>query len=349
MDSARFESVGTSAVPLRESLLAAALSMSRHPQDHGWRQLYADIAEILATDPEPLLDLARNVPRIDDLAPAYVVGLLAISLQQAWDRSGSGSDPVARRLPQGEIAPLAAHLGPTIGFTLAQHRNSFTGVRRFLVPQVLLARHFARQQPADINFLDIGTGLGLLPRQLDSPACFDRFTADLTWPRTAPDFTRIGLSSRFGMELSPLPDLDWVRRCYGPSPYYDHMFEEILETLKIPEVQDASFTPVDRDACDVSALAEFISANSIRAVTAVYSLYQYSAEIRREIDRAISGSLPEGGIFINIEPHPTLGQPGCIVHIWLPGKRDRLTVCSVSDGHFRGRVIAGEDYDKFWG
>ena len=51
------------------------------------------------------------------------------------------------------------------------HSNSFTGARRFLLPQVLIA-HFARRRGLrEVRFLDLGTGLGVLPRQLNHRTC----------------------------------------------------------------------------------------------------------------------------------------------------------------------------------
>jgi hypothetical protein len=332
---------------LRHLLLGAALSMSEHPQDHGWREIYRHIASALRNDADPLMTLVNSIPAVDALAPAYVIGLIAISLQQLWQDHELGRDLSHRQLPGGALTKLAIDYRLDLSPILASHRNSFTGVRRFLVPQVLLARHFARSTQQPISCLDIGTGLGILPRQLDSEACFRRFAADLTWPAGPPEFSNIGIEARFGMELSPVPDLAWVRGCYGPSEYYDRLFQEMRETLTMLEMQTTNFTFVNQDARDLPGLAQFIIERNISAVTAVYSLYQYSPDTREAIARVIHRSLPAGGIFIDIEPHPALARPGCLVEARISGVRDKLTVCVVSDGHFRGAVMAAKDFDTF--
>lgn len=338
---------GTSDDALRHLLLSAALSMSLHPQDHGWRQIYSHIAQALSDDAEPLMTLVNNIPGVSNLAPAYVIGLMAISLQQLWHEQRHGAEHRPRRLPGGEIVGLARDHQLTLRSILANHRNSFTGVRRFLVPQVLLARHFAGAERGAVTFLDIGTGIGVLPRQLDSHTCFDRFEADLAWPRDQPTFAKIGLGTRFGMELSPAPDLDWVHNCYGPSDYYDQLFAEMQESLAMAEVRATELSIIDQDACELPALGQFIADHSVLAVTAVYSLYQYAAPMRRAIAETIHRSLPPGGIFLDIEPNPSLDQPGCLVEAWIGGVPDKLTVCRVSDGHFQGFVMAAKDYDRF--
>lgn len=331
----------------RRLLLSAASSMSQHPQDHGWREIYNQIANTLSRDAEPLMVPVNSIPAVQSLAPAYVIGLVAISLQQLWQKHGQGRDSVHRRLPGTEIVNLATDYRIELSSILAKHRNSFTGVRRFLVPQVLLARHFEGSSREPISFLDIGTGIGVLPRQLDSPACFRRFAHDLTWPDRAPEFSKIGISARFGIELSPIPDFSWLRDCYGPSEYYDLLFQEMRETLAMPEVQTADLTIVNQDARDLAALSQFIGDKNISAVTAVYSLYQYAPHVRQAIVTTIHRRLPPGGIFIDIEPRPALDQPGCLVEAWIHGMGDKQTVCVVSDGHFRGLVMAAKDYDRF--
>lgn len=328
-------------------LLDAAMSMSEHPQDHGWREIYYHIAQALRNDAESLMVLVNKTPSIQALAPAYIIGLMAISLQQLWRSHGRGRDPAYRQLPSSEITKLAISHRLELSSILANHRNSFTGARRFLVPQVLLAKHFAESNHEPIGILDIGTGIGILPRQLDSRECFQRFASNLTWPRESPTFSKIGIEIRFGMELDPIPDLAWVRDCYGPSEYYDRLFEEMREALAMPEVQAASLTVVNQDARDLPRLAQFIADQNISAVTAVYSLYQYLPSVRQAIAHTIHQSLPPDGIFIDIEPHPTLDRPGCVVDAWINGVSDKLTVCVVSDGHFRGLVLAAENYDRF--
>jgi len=320
--------------------------MSEHPQDHGWRDIYSGLANAINDYPEPLMVLVNTIPGVQSLAPAYIIGLTAISLQQLWHSHGQAGH---RQLPGDEIIRLATDCRSELGSILANHRNSFTGVRRFLGPQVLLARHFARYGGAPVNILDIGTGIGILPRQLDSQACFERFAGDLTWPHESPVFGEIGIGDRFGLELDPIPGLAWVHDCYGPSEYYDRLFAEMRETLAIPDVRAANFTFISQDARDLHGLARLMADKNVSAVTAVYSLYQYLPQVRQAIAHTIHRSLPAGGIFIDIEPNPALDQPGCLVEAWIGGVRDKLTVCVVSDGHFRGSVTAAADYDRFTG
>ncbi len=245
---ARLESPAADGAGLRHCLLAAARSMSEHPQDHGWRDIYSGLANAINEEPESLMVLVNSIPGVQDLAPAYIIGLIAISLQQLWHSNGRGEDPAYRRLPGDEIIGLATEYRSELSSILAKYRNSFTGVRRFLVPQVLLAKHFARYGGELVNILDIGTGIGILPRQLDSQACFERFAGDLIWPAESPVFAKIGIGDRFGIELDPIPDLAWVHGCYGPSEYYDRLFQEMRDTLAIPEVRAASFSFISQDA-----------------------------------------------------------------------------------------------------
>jgi hypothetical protein len=94
--------------------------------------------------------------------------------------------------------------------TLFRRQNSFTGARRFLLPQVLLSSYFGQLRVA-CNFADLGTGLGILPRQLNSRALFESLGGELEWPDGNPPFRAIPLNVRFGVDRGPLPDLAWVR------------------------------------------------------------------------------------------------------------------------------------------
>jgi hypothetical protein len=64
------------------------------------------------------------------------------------------------------------HYKAEISKIIRTRQNSFTSARRFLVPQVILSAYFAQQDGQEARFADFGTGLGILPRQLNSPEQF---------------------------------------------------------------------------------------------------------------------------------------------------------------------------------
>jgi hypothetical protein len=234
-----------------------------------------------------------------------------------------------------------------IGSIVGQRQNSFTAARRFLLPQVILGAYFSAQPEYDAIFADLGTGLGILPRQLNSPQQYESFARDLIWPNGTPAFRKISLAARLGVDRGPLPDLPWVRACYGQSQYYTRLYEELLDVLKAPEVaaSDAQFEELD--ILDLDALAEFISRNRVNAANLSYVLYELDSRKRAAVIDMIVQQLQPPGALIVSEPHNELHGQGTVVELYHNGDSKPQTICFVSDGHFRGYVIPLDDYDQF--
>jgi hypothetical protein len=337
--------------PAVESVLTAARKLGQHPHDHGWRELYRLFAYGLAGEhPAPhLMDVVTKAQaRRPTRSPVHLVTLLGIAVQalagSAFSALASDDQPVAGRLTA--LDELLARNRPQLDQLLAQRQNSFTAARRFLVPQVLLAAYFARQdRPA--TFADLGTGLGILPRQLNSKALFERYADELAWPAGRPVFQPVPLAGRYGVDRGPLPDLDWVRSCYGPSAYYTAQYHELTEALNLPEMLTAEVHYQALDLTDRDALQRFVTERGINAVNLSYTLYEIEPDPRAGVLDALTGTLREPGLIIVTEPNAELTQPGCTVTI-----RDRahpagLPVCTVSDGHFRGQVTPLAGYQEF--
>lgn len=333
---------------------AAARRLGDHPQDHGWRELYRLFAAGLAGGQAPRLAAVVSAARSarPDSGDEHLVTLVGIALRLVADAAFpglTGSHPVETRLATLERL-LATH-GDRIVWLVTQRQNSFTSPRRFLVSQLLLARYFnVHQRPARVA--DLGTGLGVLPRQLNSARVFTRFASDLQWPDGVPPFRPIPLQRRYGVDRGPLPDLDWVRACYGPSAYYDERFQELLEVLALPEVAGAEVELVELDFTDPAALREFLTEHRINAVNLCYTLYEIPPPERGRVLSVLRDTLPTPGLIIVTEPNQDLARSGCVVSVhdttqpaipWQP-------VCTVSDGHFRGgRVERLAGYHEFLG
>jgi hypothetical protein len=229
---------------------------------------------------------------------------------------------------------------------LRTRRNSFTGARRFLVPQVLLSAYFAGSRYT-VRFADLGTGLGIVPRQLNSRVLYDRFSVDLKWPEGFPKFRRIPLATRFGVDRAPMPDLDWVTACYGSSSYYRTLHHELLYSLAVPEVRFARVSYEALDLTDTTALSEFMSRNQINAVNLCYSLYELNPNCRTRVIHTLVECLEEPRVVIVTEPSRELAEPGCTVYLYEKGSTRPLGVCRVSDGHFKGSVTPLDGYGEF--
>jgi hypothetical protein len=257
-----------------------------------------------------------------------------------------GSDPVERRVSALESV-LRRH-GAEVVRVVSSRQNSFTAARRFLVPQVLLGAYFChanRNHP--VNFLDLGTGLGILPRQLNSRSLYEAFSSDLSWPDGVPSFRQIPLRARFGADRGPLPDRRWVSTCYGPSDYYSGLYKELLLTLDTPEVRDAAVKYEELDILDSEALASFISRYQINAVNICYVLYELEPARRDQVIETLAKSLYPPGVVIVTEPRGELTKPGCTVAFYDMDDAAPMAVCAVSDGHFVGHVSPLDDYDSF--
>lgn len=356
--------------------MAAARKLGQHPQDHGWRELYRLFGYGLGEGSEPLVDVVTTAKvRQPGRSDVHLVTLLGIAVNLLAGASVpdllDDDRPAAERLVTLET--LLRRHRTEIDEILAARQNSFTAARRFLVPQVLIAAYFARQ-PQPARFADLGTGLGILPRQLNSKALFERFSPDLTWPgavsgaeasvpgpatagtsaaevpdlaRAHPVFQPIPIEARHGVDRGPFPDLAWVRSCYGPSAYYTAQFHELIEINTLPEVRLAEVRYHELDLSDLPALRRFLVEYEINVVNLCYTLYEIEPPKRAAIVDAVAESLSGPGLMIVTEPHGELSQPGCTVAVRDHADPVLRPLCTVSDGHFRGRVTALAGYREF--
>ncbi|HEY8474376.1 MAG TPA: hypothetical protein VIL37_17310 [Natronosporangium sp.] len=336
---------------IADEIRAAAHRLGRHPQDHGWRDLYRLFAYGLARP--------AAAPRLTSIATAahhrlptrsavHLVTLLGIAVKlfagaAIYDLTGD-------RPPADRLAALEDLLGRyhhPVEAVLAQRQNSFTGARRFLVPQVLLAAYFAgRDRP--VRFADLGTGLGVLPRQLNARTAFEEFRYDLAWPDGYPVYQPIpALAARYGVDRGPFPDLSWVRSCYGPSSYYAERFQELVDTLALPEVADAAVRYHELDFTDLPTLRRFLTEHRINAANLCYTLYEVEPRQRAAIIDTVVASLTAPGLLVVTEPHADLTEPGCSVTVWEAGQPHPRPLCSVSHGHFHGRITPLAGYREF--
>lgn len=325
-----------------------ANEMGQHPQDHGWRSLYRLFAKALEDRAPCITSLVADHFSTDPLTShSHFVTLLGIAIKtvaQDSFHSLAADLPVSRRLVI--LERLVSEKGETIREILRNRRNSFTGTRRFLVPQVLLSAYFAIQGH-HVRFADLGTGLGIMPRQLNSRMLYETFCPDLTWPEGIPQFRLIPLAARFGVDRGPMPDLDWVTACYGSSGYYQALHRELLHSLMTPEVRAARVHLAELDLTDTAGLSNFVDDNGINAVNLCYSLYELAPSCRALVIRTLANCLADPKVIIVTEPSGNLAEPGCTVTFYDNGTTEPLRICHVSDGHFKGSVVPLEDYDLF--
>jgi hypothetical protein len=230
---------------------------------------------------------------------------------------------------------------------LQNRQNSFTCARRFLLPQIILSSFFLPGKSAGIRFADLGTGLGILPRQLNSRALYERFSPDLGWPGGIPEFRELPLACAFGVDRGPLPDLNWVSACYGQSDYYSDLLAELQLTLRDSAVQGARVESMAVDLMNTEALADFLQSNRINAANISYVLYEMPEQTREAILRAVVNNLDPPGILIVTEPCEELHRQGCVVELYQQGRIEPMSLCFVSDGHFIGHVIPLDDYNSY--
>lgn len=335
------------------SNLSETLSRLRqHPQDHGWRAFFDAIDLLLQQRSAPLQRLLEACvearPRV---SPTHLMTLLGMTVKMVIDEQPAARELFAEVRPvQHQARALERLLSEheaTITETLLTRQNSFTGVRRFLVPQTLFARYFARQEVGRVNFLDVGTGLGLLPRQLNNRRLFERFAPDLAWPFGIPSYQSIPLGRRYGLDRFPLPDLAWVRHCYGPSYYYDRLFDELLWVLREPVAMSQPVGMTELDILDEELLRAFVREHRIQAVNCSFVLYQYDQAVRSRVIAGIVDELVRPGLLISMEPKGDLTLQGCHVSLFAAGSRTPVAFATVTDSHFVGAVLPGDDYRAF--
>jgi hypothetical protein len=322
--------------------------MGNHPQDHGWRNLYRLFAEGLKSRAPGITAIVLDhFSAHPQTSCPHFVSLLGIAVKAITQ---DGFPVLAVDLPDDHRLAVLERLlidnRNRIREILSTRRNSFTGARRFLVPQVLLGAYFAGGRYT-VRFADLGTGLGIMPRQLNSRVLYRRFSVDLKWPEGFPEFRRIPLATRFGVDRGPMPDLNWVTACYGSSSYYRTLHHELLYSLTVPEVRSAPVSYREVDLTDTATLSEFVSRNQINAVNLCYALYELNPGYRTQVIHTLVECLEEPKVIIVTEPSRDLAEPGCTVTLYEKGSTRPLRVCQVSDGHFKGSVTPLDDYREY--
>jgi hypothetical protein len=328
-----------------QDLSSAAKGLAEHPQDHGWRTIYRLFDYSLRRSAPELKSLLLDCYTARPTSPTHLLTLLgiALKLKAPSDFASLNSDSsYGHRMIQLEV--VLAQDSEFFRNILLSRQNSFTCARRFLVVQVLLGAYFTDHGVPAPRFADFGTGLGILPRQLNSGNLYKYFSPDLIWPGGIPAFKPVELESIFAMDRGPLPDLDWVRACYGTSSYYANLYRELLFTLADPGVIGSKARFGDLDLVDVDVVGRFIDERRINIANMTYVLYELPSDKRERVLEAIVSHLHPPGLLIVTEPCDELHQQGCIVTLYEHNSLDPLVLCFVSDGHFRGSVIPLDNY-----
>jgi len=333
------------------AFIACLDEMAAHPQGlNGWSPLHRAVADVIRSGVSSfdniLMSLWETRPTITD---AHAATLLLVSLHRlSFEHSHvrglfvEGQTPaVLTAMLPAVVESLAADVGALVG----QRSNSFTGVRRFLVPQLLIGQWAAHQDIESVHFADLGTGLGLLPRQLNARDVFDRFAPDLEWEPHSLSYVPIPLASRLGVDAPPLPTLEWVRACYGASEYYRDDFEDLLWTLdqcrdSASECEFEAFDLLDHDG-----LTALLRARRVNVATCNFVLYQFDAPTRQAIVDSVLDGLDAPGLLLTMDLSGALATPGAVVTAYQTGTRRPLHVADTSDAHLRGTVTCGSDLD----
>ncbi|MGW0748177.1 DUF2332 family protein [Streptomyces sp. NPDC002587] len=337
--------------------------MQRHEQgNHGWSVVHESMAVLAGSGSAPTVDrllesVRRTRPR---MSTSHLITLIGIAL-----RTVAAQAPRAEALFSPELS--AAERATLLSETLEEHHeritavltgrsNSFTGARRFLVPQLLLGSYAAHHAVDAIRLLDMGTGIGLLLRQLNNRVVFDRFAPDLEWSPRQPPYRTIPLVERHGIDAPPLPTLEWIRACHGPSAYYDERFSEVLwsleQTSSADTAADASPVISALDILDLPALDGYLRTHRINVVTCNFVFYQYDEATRGEVIATIKEALAPPGLLLSMEPRDGLRRMGARVEAHLTGgigSTGPLHVADVSDAHVLGRATAGPGFTELTG
>lgn len=346
----------------RESLFHALTDMQQHQQgNHGWSVLHealglaaADSRTHSGSGSEELDRLLSEVwrarPRISD---SHLITLLGIALRNVADTDPDAAQVFRPELPgpvrAGLLTTTVARHHEVITAMIMEKSNSYTGARRFLVPQLLLGAYAEHHRMAETRLLDIGTSIGLLPRQLNNRMVYDRFAPGLRWFPAGPEYREIPLTVRFGIDAPPLPTLDWVRGCHGPSDYYSERFSEVVWSLE-QTTEEAGKTCIQAlNILDLPTLAEFIRSHRINVATCNFVLYQYDQPTRERIIATVTGALHRPGLFLSMEPGSELRRMGARVVGYRAGGTSPLHLAEVSDAHFLGQVTTGPDFAEIAG
>lgn len=128
-----------------EALRSAAEGLAHHPQDHGWRNLYALFLYGLNKPAIHLTDALLESYKARPVSATHLLTLLGISLKReaAEQFPCIASDaPLSLRL--SVLEEIIQRRSSAISPLLLSRQNSFTCARRFLVSRVTLQRHRPR-------------------------------------------------------------------------------------------------------------------------------------------------------------------------------------------------------------
>ena len=327
----------------------AAHGLGEHPQDHGWRELYRLFSYGLdLSAPNLTATVLSHYRARPTLSETHLLTLLGIALKATAPKPFESI--LAGRSLEFRLKVLeeTLHQNRTrIAEIIRSRQNSFTSARRFLVPQILLSAYFVREEIQEVRFADFGTGLGILPRQLNAPEQYQAFAADPIWPDGVPSFRQIPLSARLAVDRGPMPDLRWVHACYGESDYYAHLYSELLNALSAPEVKMVEVDYEEIDLLDFGSVTAFIRDHKINVANLTYVLYELDRTKRSEVLEMLAGELYPPAILLVSEPHRELHAQGAVVEFFHSGESIPQTLCFVTDGHYKGYVLPLEDYDAF--
>ncbi|MET8979914.1 hypothetical protein ABZX85_30365 [Streptomyces sp. NPDC004539] len=340
----------------KQAMFTALADMRRHEQgSHGWSLFHESLSEVAESAACGGLDqvlsaLWRQRPHISD---AHAITLLGIAVRQLALQDGGPADVFRAELSASRRAPVLARAlserAPDVLRLMENHSNSYTGARRFLVPQLVIGAFAAARDVREVRLLDLGTSIGLLPRQLNNKVIHDRFAGDLRWLPAPPPFRTIPLGHVGGVDRPPLPTLAWVRACHGPSDYYEQRFAEVRWSLDQAQEAGTEVELSPLDILDLGALEGYLRARRINVVTCNFVLYQYADAVQLQIVETVTRALGSPGVLLSMEPSHALARMGCVVRAYRDGGTRALHVADVSDGHFMGTVTVRDGLAELLG
>lgn len=320
-----------------------AVTQGHQQGSHGWDALHTLLYDLMAAGDAALDSLLQRVwserPHVSD---AHLITLMSISVKSLVLRDEKLReifDGTAPRLHRRELlAEIVAQNSDSIGSLLTDRSNSFTGARRFLLPQLVIGNYAARHNIDRVRLLDIGTGIGLLPRQLNNEEVFGRFAPGLRWSPAALPWVKIPLEVRAGIDSHPLPSLEWVSSCYGPSEYYEDSFRELLWSLERTAGAAGDIDMKSLDMLDAEELGGLLRSRRFNVVTCNFVLFQYAEHIRDQVISVVLDNMARPGLFLSMEPSHDLKRQGSRITAYLPGQGGALHIADAEDAHFRGLI-----------
>ncbi|QYC41681.1 hypothetical protein Nocox_20360 [Nonomuraea coxensis DSM 45129] len=327
----------------------------QHQQGHhGWSHFHRLVRELLAGGHPEFSRVLETVwsarPHISD---AHLITLTSaavrqIALREKRDTSlfdGGVDDATRLRL----LRDLVERHGEELAREMCGRSNSFTGARRFLVPQLIIGGFAAEHGLDEVRFLDLGTGVGILPRQLNNKAVYDRFGTDLAWEPYTPEYRTIPLALRVGADAPPLPSMEWLRSCYGPSEYYEERLEELLWSFDMTAEEGRAVVTAELDILDLPRLAHFLRTNRFNVITCNFVLFQYDVSVQKAIEACVMDNIASPGLFLTMNPSHGLLRPGCQVRGRLAGEPKELRLVAAGDAHLIGTATIEADFPVVMG